>query len=157
MEEEANAFAAELLMPEHWLIDMINTYSDYNELIKQVCDTAQVSFMAALYNIIPLSPANHMFYIQDKINAFCHIKFGSNINQPIFLYKEGSYDPDWLSINMQSRLKDITNETMDVSIIIFKNTFNIPIPNSNSVTIFRNLNISTGFICFNMKWSYVRN
>lgn len=120
MEEEANAFAAELLMPEHWLIDMINTYPDYNELIKQVCDTAQVSFMAALYNIIPLSPVNHMFYIQDKINAFCHIKFGSNINQPIFLYKEGSYDPDWLAINMQSKLNDITNETMDVSIIIFK-------------------------------------
>lgn len=63
MEEEANAFAAELLMPEHWLIDMINTYSDYNELIKQVCDTAQVSFMAALYNIIPLLPCKpHVLY-----------------------------------------------------------------------------------------------
>ena len=61
MEQEANAFAAELLMPSSWLQSLIAQHNNkITTLIDDICQRAIVSLPAAIYNIIPLLPANYL-------------------------------------------------------------------------------------------------
>lgn len=100
MEHEANAFAAELLMPEDWLISLISEFDTIESLLEQVTTKANVSLTAAIYNLIPVLPSNYMFIIYNKIDDYCHIKFGSHSSWPIFLYdEEHNIDPSWIKTN----------------------------------------------------------
>lgn len=60
MEQEANAFAAELLMPSDWLASLISTHTNLADLIDYIMEKANVSFSAVVYNIIPLLSPNHL-------------------------------------------------------------------------------------------------
>ena len=121
MEQEANAFAAELLMPTAWLCSLIEKHNNNNSvLIDEVCKGAMVSFPAAVYNIIPLLPANYMFLINNKIDRYSHIKCGSNDAKPFLLtYAKNKLDSKWLAINCLDTCF-INKDIMSINIYQFK-------------------------------------
>lgn len=122
MEQEANAFAAELLMPSSWLCSLIVQHSNnISTLIEDICQKAIVSLPAAVYNIIPLLPANYMFIINNKINNYSHIKCGSNSPRPFLLENSNfTLDNNWLTINcLNTELID--TDIMSIKIYHFKN------------------------------------
>lgn len=115
MENEANEFAAELLMPSNWLIQLINQFEfNISTLLTKIQLDAQVSFMASLYNIIPLYKPNTMFIIYNKICDYTHIKMGSLSTLPLCLYDDnGCYDTEWLKQNSVYS-ENIYDDTMDI-------------------------------------------
>lgn len=120
IEQEANTFAAELLMPSQWIKSLFPNYMNISDIVDTICQNANVSFMAALYNVIPVAPNNLMFFIFNKISDYSHIKQGSNNNRPLLLTLEhGYYDYDWLDLNCLN-IEDIKNKTMDIEIFKFK-------------------------------------
>ena len=122
MEQEANAFAAELLMPSSWLQSLIAQHNNkITTLIDDICQRAIVSLPAAIYNIIPLLPANYLFIINNKINNYSHMKCGSNSPRP-FLLENPNYtlDNNWLAINCLDT-ENIDTDIMSVKIYHFKN------------------------------------
>lgn len=121
MEQEANAFAAELLMPTSWLCSLIAQHNDkISTLLEDICQQAIVSLPAAVYNIIPLLPANYMFIIYNKIDNYSHIKYGSNSSRPFLLENQNStLDNNWLTINCLNS-EVIDNNIMNIKIYHFK-------------------------------------
>lgn len=120
MEQEANAFAAELLMPEDWLISLVSQFDTVKNLLEQVTIGANVSLTAAVYNLIPILPANYMFNIYNKIDDYSHIKYGSLGSWPIVLYNE-EHDIDhlWIKVNC-SDFEFIESDALALSIYKFK-------------------------------------
>lgn len=120
MEQEANAFAAELLMPEDWLISLISEFDTIKSLIEQVTTEANVSLTAAIYNLIPVLPSNYMFIIYNKIDGYCHIKFGSHSSWPIILYdEEHNIDPSWIKTNCFD-YESIESDAITLNVCKFK-------------------------------------
>lgn len=65
MEQEANAFAAELLMPSSWLQSLIAQHNNkITTLIDDICQRAIVSLPAAIYNIITTTSCKLSIYNQ---------------------------------------------------------------------------------------------
>ena len=64
-ELEANIFASELLMPTDWLKQTfeLNT-KDLSNLIRQICDQANTSFMACFYALENVLPAGNLFFVK---------------------------------------------------------------------------------------------
>lgn len=65
MENEANSFAAELLMPSNWLKDIIIQNERYGieKLVDIVATKAEVSRSAAFYSIIAQLPSGYFMYL----------------------------------------------------------------------------------------------
>lgn len=124
MEQEANAFAAELLMPSSWLHSLIEQHNNkISTLIDSVCQKAIVSLPAAIYNIIPLLPANYLFIINNKIDNYSHMKYGSNSTRPFLVENpNGAIDNDWLAINSLDT-EYIDTDIMSITIYHFNNIF----------------------------------
>jgi Zn-dependent peptidase ImmA (M78 family) len=61
MEQEANRFASELLMPESWVLSLIDTISDLAELHEALCKQAKVSPWAACIKLQSLLPAGIVY------------------------------------------------------------------------------------------------
>lgn len=103
IEREANIFAAELLMPHYWLRDLVRIKKDLDikELIDIICEQAQVSFSAALYNLINILPSGYVIFIQNKKENYLQRKITGNIvRPPVFLYNdEHDNDLDWILFN----------------------------------------------------------
>lgn len=120
MEQEANAFAAELLMPSDWLASLISTHTNLSDLIDYIMEKANVSFSAVVYNIIPLLSPNHLFIIYNKINEYTQIKLGGNVTRPLLLYSdEHEMDMFWLDVNC-ANYETIDNDAMELSVCHFK-------------------------------------
>lgn len=60
-EEEANQFAAELLMPSTWIADLIESISDLSKAHKRICERCEVSALAASRRLSSLLPENIVF------------------------------------------------------------------------------------------------
>lgn len=125
MEQEANSFAAELLMPSDWLTSLITKHNYISDLIKHVVEKANVSFSAAVYNVLMVLPSTYMFIIYNKIDEYGHIKNGSQSKRPLIMYTDDHYiDGDWLQLNCSSHEK-IENDVIDVSVFCFKPNLNM--------------------------------
>jgi len=125
MEQEANAFAAELLMPTNWLSTLIPQYKDnFPALIETICEQAMVSVPAAVYNIIPLLHENYIFKITDKIKGFSYIKTCDNYTKPFMLENaDFSVDEDWLELScIKTDFADY--DALSVKTFYFKRTPN---------------------------------
>ncbi|WP_052090538.1 ImmA/IrrE family metallo-endopeptidase [Desulfosporosinus sp. HMP52] len=97
MEREADTFAAELLMPQSWLRELVNMKTniiDMKRLINIICEQAQVSFSAAVYNLINVLPKGFIIYLENKIEDYYQRKSGDTL-QPVFLKD----DLEWVSFN----------------------------------------------------------
>ena len=120
MEQEADAFAAELLMPEDWLISIIDKFDSIDSLLNHIVDKAKVSDLAATYNLIRFLPAYYMFEIYNIIGGYCHYKYGSQGDSPILLYDNGLLDNWWMRFNCRS-YERVQRDTLDLIIYKFKN------------------------------------
>jgi hypothetical protein len=65
-EDEANQFAAELLMPSSWLADLIESTSDLSRAHKRICDRCEVSALAASRRLSSLLPENIVFVCEKE-------------------------------------------------------------------------------------------
>lgn len=120
MEQEANAFAAELLMPSDWLASLIPIHKNISELIDYIMEKANVSFPAVVYNIIPLLPPEHLFVIYNKIDGYTQIKLGSNAVRPLLLASD-EYDMDMLWLHMNCIDQEIiSSDAMEFAVCRFK-------------------------------------
>ncbi len=63
-EEEANQFAAELLMPLPWLGDLIESTANLSTAHKRICERCEVSALAASRRLGSLLPENIVFVCQ---------------------------------------------------------------------------------------------
>ncbi len=119
MEQEANAFAAELLMPAEWIRSLICRCAGVGDVIRQVVEKAQVSFSAAAYNIIPFLPPGYMIVIYNKVYGYHHVKCSADGEKPPLLYIKGEIDPEWVRINcMEPEI--IKSDGMDLYVYRFK-------------------------------------
>lgn len=120
MEQEANAFAAELLMPSDWLASLIPIHKNISDLIDYIMEKANVSFSAVVYNIIPLLSPDQLFVIYNKIDGYTQIKLSGNAARPLLLYSD-EYDIDmfWLNMNCADQ-EFISNRAMEFAICCFK-------------------------------------
>lgn len=60
-EEEANQFAAEILMPSPWLADLIKSTPNLSKAHKRICERCEVSALAASRRLSFLLPENIVF------------------------------------------------------------------------------------------------
>ncbi|WP_155591867.1 ImmA/IrrE family metallo-endopeptidase [Lysinibacillus cavernae] len=75
MENEANNFAAEILMPTDWLVNKISENpQDISLLISEVATEANVSRSAAFFNIWPLLDDGYVFKIYNKFRGYTTYK-----------------------------------------------------------------------------------
>ncbi|MGJ9460470.1 ImmA/IrrE family metallo-endopeptidase [Oceanobacillus sp. CF4.6] len=97
MENEANSFASELLMPSDWLENIItnNDNKSLDEIIDIVSDNAQVSKSAAFFSLRNHLPSGYFFFINNKQLGFHSLKRseGTNIVIPTV---NNTYDINWL-------------------------------------------------------------
>ncbi len=119
MEKEANAFAAELLMPSNWIKSKILSNSNLKEVIESICSEAKVSFMAAVYNVISACPEEYVFLLINKIENIVTLKYSGIGSRPIIFYNNGVCDLQWLECNSVSSYS-LKDETMDVAFFKFK-------------------------------------
>lgn len=122
LEQEANAFAAELLMPTDWIESLLHdNNSEIKDIIDHVCINAEVSFSAALYSVVRCAPENFLFFIENKIDSITVIKHGSKSYRPLLFTKESEgYDLDWITSNCIT-LESFENEMFQVTVFKFKN------------------------------------
>lgn len=125
MEREANIFAAELLMPRDWLRDLVNLKKnqDLKELIDIICEQAQVSFTAALYNLINILPIGYIIYIENKKENYSHKKITGTLIRPVFLSSEDGVDFEWIRFNSYQN-GIIQQELLNVYWYKYKNILN---------------------------------
>lgn len=121
MEQEADTFAAELLMPREWLVSLINEKENMKEIIDIVCEKAKVSVMAVVYNLVSAYPKGYMFEISNKIDEYSHMKNSFDNYKPILLYNNSHIDYQWLKCNCDN-IEEINKETMDVRKFKFKSS-----------------------------------
>lgn len=69
MEGEANAFAAELLMPSEWVHSIVSSEVDLVSMHDAVMSQANVSPIAALFAMIKHLPAGYVFCVVDEANT----------------------------------------------------------------------------------------
>lgn len=119
MESEANAFAAELLMPSKWLKSKIMEGDNLQAAIESICNEAKVSFIAAVYNLIEYCADYNMFILQNKIEEYSHIKYSGTTNKQTNFYINGNIDLYWARYNSYS-IEYIQNDTMDVQCYHYK-------------------------------------
>jgi Zn-dependent peptidase ImmA (M78 family) len=65
-EDEANQFAAELLMPSIWISALVKSASDLSKAHKRICERCEVSALAASRRLSPLLPANIIFVCEKE-------------------------------------------------------------------------------------------
>jgi len=125
MEREANIFAAELLMPQSWLKDLVDMKKDLDikELLDIISEQAQVSFSAALYNLINVIPIGYILYIENKKQNYYQRKTTGNSVQPVFLYDENNIDFEWIAFNSYQD-GTIKHEILNVYWYKYKNILN---------------------------------
>ncbi|WP_249365737.1 ImmA/IrrE family metallo-endopeptidase [Cytobacillus citreus] len=97
MENEANSFAAELLMPSTWLKDIIDQYEKQGveKLVDIVATKAEVSRSAAFYSIIAQLPSGYYMYLDYHLGGFISTKKspGTEVYVP---YQDYSLRIKWL-------------------------------------------------------------
>lgn len=64
-EEEANQFAAELLMPSPWVADLIGSTPNLSKAHKRICEGCKVSPLAASRRLSSLLPQNIVFVCEN--------------------------------------------------------------------------------------------
>ncbi|WP_374004703.1 ImmA/IrrE family metallo-endopeptidase [Bacillus velezensis] len=100
MENEANNFAAEILMPSSWLNEMVLEYEEQgvNDLIKIIAEKAHVSRIAAFFSIINFLPSGYVLHINNNELNFNSFKksTGTSIIIPTRNYE---HDYNWLEKN----------------------------------------------------------
>jgi hypothetical protein len=62
-EEEANRFAAELLMPQHWVKEVINDSDNPCEMLENVAETAEVSWTSAIIKLINTLDSGYIYVL----------------------------------------------------------------------------------------------
>lgn len=100
LEKQANTFASELLMPTHWLVELINKnrISGLESIIDKICTKANVSFLACLYAVTDTLPEGYFVSIKRLIEGYIQKK--SNKDNTIFhLYNRSDFSLEWLKIN----------------------------------------------------------
>lgn len=65
IEDEANIFASELLMPTDWILSLIESKNDISEVHKEIYIKAEVSPLAACFKLKSLLPIGYIFIIKD--------------------------------------------------------------------------------------------
>lgn len=96
IEQEANRFAAELLMPKDWVIaEYKNNGDDIAQLHCEITEKARVSFQAASIRLLQILPANYIFVASDsKIVSFSGKTSGTYaFLQDIGLYFDKKFYP----------------------------------------------------------------
>ncbi len=98
MELEANNFAAEILMPTTWIVDIIEKYEirGLSYVIKTISKEAEVSLYAATFTVFNLLPYGYIAFIKDKEKDY-----GKHLESPgteiLIPFKGGLIDKDWLN------------------------------------------------------------
>jgi Zn-dependent peptidase ImmA (M78 family) len=123
-EGEANRFAAEILMPKEWVLEMLNTY-ELNESQKIIVKSSKVSALAAALKILDVTDQNICLYVvlnnkitltkkssicvtftQDSSNYFDD-NFHNNIPHDQFIYTNGAEKYHWIKFkNVKLKLPD---------------------------------------------------
>lgn len=100
MENEANVFASELLMPTFWICEMVGKFEEFGleKLTNEISINANVSFIAALYATINSLPKGYVIFIDKKFEGYIQ-KLLSNGTEALFLSEHGHYNKKWLDIN----------------------------------------------------------
>lgn len=65
-EQEANNFAAELLMPSQWVIDLLSSEKNYAACHRKVCEGCKVSPLAAANKLTPYLPSNLIYVCESS-------------------------------------------------------------------------------------------
>ena len=101
IEGEANRFAAELLMPESWVLKQIEKNADLAELHKSVVDEADVSYHAASIRLIQFLPKNHVviatdsetiWFVEKSKGTHAYLQsVGEQFKEDFFPYIDGTF------------------------------------------------------------------
>jgi len=98
MESEANSFAAELLMPTHWLIKLVSKYekNGLTFLLELISRRAEVSLYAAIYSLFNVLPRGYIAFIKQQENDYGQ-RLESEGTEITIPYKDGMVDQSWLN------------------------------------------------------------
>ncbi|MFT5707957.1 MAG: Zn-dependent peptidase ImmA (M78 family) [Oceanospirillaceae bacterium] len=110
MENEANAFATELLMPSEWVSSLIENNSDIAKIHRLISKNADVSFIAACLRLISLLPQGYIFV---ATNLDSEVKYSGRSIGTISTYPSKSTVVD-LTIDYPSasNIYKVTTNTM---------------------------------------------
>lgn len=95
MENEANSFASELLMPGDWLDSLIEKYTgNITKLVNEVSRLATVSRSAAFFSTFPRLPNGYVALVKNNFSDYVSIK---RSDRDFFIPYINSYDLDWVT------------------------------------------------------------
>lgn len=104
-EEEANQFAAELLMPSSWMLDLLESTPDPSKAHKQTCEQCNVSALAASKRLSSLLPKNMVFVCEkDGEVEFSGKTKGTLANAPFW---KTTFDADSFTYATQHFISNI--------------------------------------------------
>ena len=118
-EQEANAFAAELLMPSKWIEQLTHKYHGIDELIRFVSKTACVSPMAASFSILTYLPDNCIYFVYNKLRDRLSQSISKEGSPPLLLQGEKGYDLKWIELNSQT-IDFFEDESIEIRVFHFK-------------------------------------
>ncbi len=131
-EGEANRFAAELLMPKEWVLEILNTH-ELNESQKIIIKSSKVSALAAALKILDVTDLNTCLYIvinnkitftkksnscvtftQEETDDFDK-NFHKNVPNDEFIYYHGSEEYHWFKFkNVKYKVPENNNTWREV-------------------------------------------
>lgn len=97
MENEANAFAAEIMMPSEYVQGIIKQIEpfDIETAITQISSFTQMSVSAVFYRLVSLLPIGFAFRYHDAISGHNRVIFSQNTS-PIELFNDAGEQVDYL-------------------------------------------------------------
>ncbi|MGF9715240.1 ImmA/IrrE family metallo-endopeptidase [Paenibacillus naphthalenovorans] len=98
MEEEANNFAAELLMPSYWMAELVNSIDeiDLGELINRITEEAEVSLTAAFFTVFNFLPSGYIGFFKNHDRSYGK-RLVSRATDVVIPKQGDSIDIDWLN------------------------------------------------------------
>lgn len=80
MEKEANVFASELLMPDHYMAKIISEENDIQAIIETVRDECDVSNLASIFRTAQCLPKNNILCVSYEGDGYrCHRSPGTTV------------------------------------------------------------------------------
>lgn len=117
MENEANVFSSEILMPTDWLKDKVKMHINegFEVTINKVAEESQVSFLAAFYAIINVLPSG--CFVRIHYHEYGVKKIRSEKDELFMVYTElypYNESTEWLILNMvKYEFIERENETIE--------------------------------------------